>query len=100
MVAVPPPSSARTVGAAIVMTVLSSRSMISATRTMARTAQRRRNGSACGGAATGWGATAAGAEAEEEDVDTGTPWGRGAEEQHTNSVRDEHRTLRTAFASR
>src|SRR5204862_5205108 len=49
MAVVPPPSSWRTVGAAMVMTVLSRRSMISATSTMARTTQRQRyaGGSAC-----------------------------------------------------
>src|SRR5436190_5772480 len=49
MAVVPPPSSWRTVGAAMVMTVLSRRSMISATSTMASTTQRQRyaGGSAC-----------------------------------------------------
>jgi hypothetical protein len=37
-----PPRLSRTVGAAMVMTVLSSRSMISAMSTMARTTQRQR----------------------------------------------------------
>src|SRR3954469_4106960 len=96
MVAVLPPSSWRTVGAAIVMTVLSSRSMISATRTIASTTHRRRKGSACGGTATAGAAAGISAAPVEEEVgveDMGSDLGSG------RSRDDERRSLRTPYVT-
>src|SRR4051812_36299689 len=84
MVAVLPPSSVRTVGAAIVMTVLSSRSMISATRTIASTSQRRRKGAAAGGETAAAGA--------EEDMGVRFGSGRGRRD-------DERRSSRTPYVT-
>src|SRR3954447_19855982 len=95
MVAVLPPSSWRTVGAAIVMTVLSSRSMISATRTIASTTHRRRKGSACGGTATAGAAAGVSAPGEGEGGggDMGSDLGSG------RSRYDERRSLRTPYVT-
>src|SRR3954447_9820017 len=86
MAAVLPPRSDRTVGAAIVMTVLSSRSMISATSTMARTTQRQRYAGGGCAAADGTGAARAAADMRDESCGSRGP-------------SNERRSLRTVYVT-